>query len=74
VVSGGLALLVNFLVVQAIGAHWGAFWPAGYLFWLGLPSLVFILTTTWLCWQGKTRRSGRRAGLAQAVAGERGGL
>jgi hypothetical protein len=69
VVSGILALLVNFLVVQGISAYWGAFWPMGYLFWLGLPSLIFIGTTTWLCWQGEIYQTDRRVELTRAVTG-----
>jgi len=56
-VAGGLAVLVNILLVRGISPYWGAFWPQGYLFWLGLPSLIFIGTTTWLCWQGEARRA-----------------
>ena len=69
IVAGNLVLPVNFLVVQGIGAFWDAFWPMGYLFWLGLPSLIFIGTTTWLCWQDEVDRAGQQAKLAQAVAG-----
>lgn len=68
-VSGGLALLVNFLIVSGISTYWSAFWPQGYLFWLGLPSLIFIGTTTWLCWQDEVSRLSRRAKLTHAVAG-----
>ena len=60
VVAGGLALLVNFLIVSGISTYWSAFWPQGYLFWLGLPSLIFIGTTTWLCWQGEVGRISQR--------------
>lgn len=68
-VSGSLAWLVHFLVVQAISAYWGAFWPIGYLFWLGLPSLIFIGATTWLCWRGEIHHSGRRVELTQTITG-----
>jgi hypothetical protein len=67
-VSGGLAVLVNLSVGRGISAYWGAFWPQGYLFWLGLPSLIFMGTTTWLCWQGEMRRAGPRMGLPRAGA------
>jgi hypothetical protein len=67
-VAGGLAALVNILAVRGISAYWGAFWPQGYFFWLGLPSLMFIGTTTWLCWQGEARRASPRVGLPRAMA------
>jgi predicted outer membrane lipoprotein len=67
-VAGGLAALVNILVVRGIGAYWDAFWPQGYVFWLGLPSLLFIGTTAWLCWQGEARRAGPREELPRTVA------
>jgi hypothetical protein len=69
-VAGSLAFLVNFLVMRGIGAYWGAFWPQGYLFWLGLPSLIFIGTTTWLCWQQEVDRVSQRAKLRQAMTGQ----
>ena len=56
-VAGGLAALVNILVVRGIGVYWGAFWPQGYVFWLGLPSLMFVGMTARLCWQGEARRA-----------------
>jgi hypothetical protein len=55
-VAALVALPVNLLVIQAVGGYWGAFWPQGYLFWIGLPSLVFVAATAWVC-------SGRSAGL-----------
>jgi hypothetical protein len=67
-VAGGLAALVNILVVRGIGAYWGAFWPQGYFFWLGLPGLMFIGTTTWLCWRRGAGHASPRAGLPHAVA------
>jgi hypothetical protein len=67
-VAGSLAALVNILVVRGISAYWGAFWPQGYFFWLGLPSLMFIGTTAWLCWQGEARRTSPRMGLPRAGA------
>lgn len=44
-----MLLLINLLVIQGIGGYWGAFWPQGYLFWVGLPSLVFVAATAWAC-------------------------
>jgi hypothetical protein len=67
-VTGSLATLVNLLVVGGIGTYWGAFWPQGYFFWLGLPSLVFIGTTTWLCWRAEARRASAQGGLPHTLA------
>lgn len=68
-VSASLAFLVNFLVVGSISTYWSAFWPIGYLFWLGLPSLIFIGTTTWLCWQEGVNPVSQRPKLTQAMVG-----
>lgn len=68
-VSGSLALLVNFLVAWGISAYWSAFWPMGYLFWLGLPSLIFVGTTTWLCWQEEMDPVSQGAKLTEAMVG-----
>ncbi|MCX6045134.1 MAG: hypothetical protein NT075_08470 [Chloroflexi bacterium] len=35
----------------SLGSYFDALWPMGYLFWLGLPSLIFVGATTWISWQ-----------------------
>lgn len=47
-VSALVVLLVSLLVFQATGGYWDAFWPEGYWFWVGLPSLLFVAATTWM--------------------------
>lgn len=47
-VSALMVLLVNVSVIQVLGGFWDVFWPQGYLFWVGMPSLVFVAATTWV--------------------------
>jgi hypothetical protein len=39
---------LQWIVIQAAGRYGSAFWPAGYWFWLGLPSLLFVVGIGWL--------------------------
>lgn len=50
-VSGILACALHFVVQRSLGSYFAALWPAGYFFWLGLPSLLFMGTTSWLSWR-----------------------
>jgi hypothetical protein len=51
VLSGALVLLLSLLFRQALGSHFGAMWPNGYLFWLGLPGMIFMAASGYLGWQ-----------------------
>jgi hypothetical protein len=46
-----LASGVQFAIQRRLGIYFDALWPMGYLFWLGLPSLIFVGATTWISWQ-----------------------
>lgn len=46
-----LAAAIQLAVHQSLGSYFDALWPSGYLFWLGLPSLLFVGATTWVSWQ-----------------------
>ena len=39
---------LQWIVIQAVGRYGSAFWPAGYWFWLGLPSLLFVIGMGWV--------------------------
>jgi len=56
-VAGGLVVLLSLLLRQAMGAYFSAIWPNGYLFWMGLPGLIFIAACGYLGWQMGNRRS-----------------
>ena len=55
---------------QSLGSYFAALWPTGYLFWLGLPSLLFVGATTWVSWRFAAQRteSGSRTSLAPTAA------
>ncbi|MBX3015144.1 MAG: hypothetical protein KF832_26735 [Caldilineaceae bacterium] len=42
-----VVILVLFLRYQ-LGIYFRALWPTGFFFWLALPGLLLISTTTWL--------------------------
>lgn len=47
VLVGAIVLTVQ----RTLGSYFDALWPSGYLFWLGLPSLLFVGATTWVSWR-----------------------
>lgn len=47
-------------VQQSLGIYFDALWPSGYLFWLGLPSLLFIGATIWVSWRLSNHAAGKR--------------
>ncbi len=64
IVVAGLGLMVaallagalQLLVQRSLGSYFAALWPMGYLFWLGLPSLLFVGATTWISWRAAGHR------------------
>ena len=38
--------LLTVLVLQGVGPFTAAFWPQGFLFWLGLPGVFFVVAMT----------------------------
>lgn len=68
VTAGLLAGALQMMVEQSLGSYFAALWPAGYFFWLGLPSLLFVSATTWVSWRFGAQPSGSRTSLAPAAA------
>lgn len=68
VVAALLAGALQLLVQRSLGSYFAALWPMGYLFWLGLPSLLFVAATTWISWRTSAPRVGRQVYPAGAVA------
>jgi hypothetical protein len=62
-----LAGAIQVMVQQSLGSYFAALWPTGYLFWLGLPSLLFVTTTTWVSWRFAVQHPSRRTLLAPAA-------
>jgi hypothetical protein len=48
-VFGGLAVLIYLLAYYGMGVYFAQLGPTGYVFWFGLPSLIFITVNTWVC-------------------------
>jgi hypothetical protein len=46
-VAAAIALALNLLVWRGGGIFMDQLWPSGYLFWFGLPCLIFVAATTW---------------------------
>lgn len=62
-IVGGTTAALVMLAVQgevwsALGSFRAAFWPSSYLFWLGLPTLLFVAGIALACWRwaGATTR------------------
>lgn len=68
ITAGLVAGLLQLLVQRSVGSYFAALWPMGYLFWLGLPSLLFVGTTTWISWRAAGLRMGNQVYPAGAVA------
>jgi hypothetical protein len=51
VTAGILTGAFQFSIQSSLGSYFDALWPAGYLFWLGLPCLIFVGVTAWISWQ-----------------------
>lgn len=49
--AGSLTCGLILFAQQSLGIYFAALWPAGFLFWLGLPCLLFVITVTWLSWR-----------------------
>lgn len=53
----GLCVSLGLIVVIQLLFHAGSelllrlFWQSSYLFWWGLPSLIFVALTTWIGWK-----------------------
>ena len=50
ITATGFVTAIHIAAQRMLGIYFAALWPAGYLFWLGLPSLIFIGATTWVSW------------------------
>jgi hypothetical protein len=46
----GFSVLIgmSLLVRQLSGVYFAQLWPAGYLFWIGLPCVIFLVAAAWL--------------------------
>jgi hypothetical protein len=51
VISAAIVLLLSLGLYQTLGSFWDAIWPGGYLVWVGLPGLLFILVSAWAGWK-----------------------
>lgn len=63
VLVGAIALTVP----RSLGSYFDALWPSGYLFWLGLPSLLFVGATAWVSWRAADHLPQQQATLASAA-------
>lgn len=46
-VAGAVLVGLSLLVWQLSGSYFAQLWPGGYLFWIGLPCLLFMVAAGW---------------------------
>jgi hypothetical protein len=69
VVSLLVTVVIHLLGWRATGAYFAALWPMGYLFWLGLPSMIFVTMNTWAGWRlGGGARSNATAQVSEVAS------
>jgi hypothetical protein len=51
ITAGIMAGALQLFMQRSLGSRFDALWPSGYLFWLGLPCLIFVGATTWISWR-----------------------
>jgi hypothetical protein len=46
-VAAVLTTALNLAFINLTGAYFAALWPFGWLFWIGLPSLLLVIVIAW---------------------------
>ncbi|MBK8049111.1 MAG: hypothetical protein IPK16_19545 [Anaerolineales bacterium] len=44
-VAATITLVVNLLLWRGLGVFFDQLWPSGYLFWIGLPGVLYMIAT-----------------------------